>query len=179
MTLPSFFDDLYGGTIHDKIAMAGRIYGQIREELALDPNFATEFSKLNQLQAQLVKVMAALQLGKLCAACAGNNGGGCCSAFMAGENDVVQLVLNLAAGIEVAPQHADGVECCFIGARGCILLFKPMFCLNYNCRRIREACFGGPLAELEKSGASLLRQQYLLEQQLLPILRRARVAVGT
>jgi hypothetical protein len=171
MTPPRFLDDLYSGTIIEKINRAHLLYDQIREELVGDDDFVREFNKLKKLQAQLVEVMSGLNLGVLCSACGSQDGGGCCSAYMSAENDVVQLLFNLVAGIEVASQHSDGAECCFLGERGCMLLFKPMFCLNYNCRQIKDASSFEQMAELEQAGASLLRQQYLQEQVVLTMLR--------
>ena len=178
MTPSLFFDDLYSGTILDKINRAHLLYDQIREELNGDGCFVSEFNKLQKLQAQLVEVMIGLNLGVLCSACGSKDGGGCCSAFMSGENDVIQLLFNLVAGIEVTPQHIDGAECCFLGERGCILLFKPMFCLNYNCGQINDTSSSVQMAQLEKTGASLLRQQYHLEQLVLTMLRRVMVSSG-
>ena len=66
----------------------------------------------------------------------------------------------------VARVNENPAECCYLGAAGCIFAFKPMFCLNYNCHRIRATAEGAPLRELERLAGILLGSQYALERLL-------------
>ena len=66
----------------------------------------------------------------------------------------------------------DGVECFFLGENGCILLFKPIFCLNYLCGRIQKESSGEELKILEQKTATLLGVQVDFEQQLIRLLQR-------
>lgn len=162
--------DLYGGTIRDRLAIAQRLHPQLVDELAANPAFTGMLAAAALAQQELGRIMAALELGSLCTACGSKGGGGCCSSFMAGENDVVQLLINLLSGVAVRVLREDA-ECCFLGERGCLLLFKPMFCLNYNCQQIIQGAGPVRMRKLEQGVGRLLQQQYGLEQLLLELLR--------
>jgi len=66
--------------------------------------------------------------------------------------------------------QSSGEECLFLGKKGCIFLFKPMFCLNYNCKHIYDTGTPADLQELEKLTGKLLGKQYQLEQHILNLL---------
>lgn len=98
--------------------------------------------------------------------------GGCCSAYMGHENnDVLQLLMNLLAGVDVRIVRTDGVECCFLAESGCLLPFKPIFCLNYLCERIQKESTKADLKVLEQKTGYLLGQQVLLEQKIISYLQ--------
>jgi len=163
--------DFYDGSIRDRLAVAQILYPDLALELAANEAFTRLLAQAVILEKELAQTMGALDLGVLCAVCGAKAGGGCCSSFMAGENDVVQLLINLLAGVSVAVLREDA-ECCFLGERGCLLLFKPMFCLNYNCQQIRLGAGPDRMRRLEQATGRLLQQQYALEQLLLEILRK-------
>jgi hypothetical protein len=163
--------DFYGGGIHARLAVAQRLHADLAKELADNEPFVRMLAQAVLCQQELARTMAALNLGAFCAVCGAKAGGGCCSSFMAGENDVPQLLINLLAGVPVAVLREDA-ECCFLGERGCLLLFKPMFCLNYNCQQIRLGAGPERMRQLDEAAGELLQQQYALEQLLLEILRK-------
>lgn len=163
--------NLYGGSIRDRLAIAHILHPRLVLALETNDAFVPMLAQAVIFQKELAEIMAALDLGSMCAVCGGRNGGGCCSSFMAGENDVVQLLLNLLAGVRVEALREDD-ECCFLGISGCLLLFKPMFCLNYNCRQIIHNATPAGMQRLEQAVGRLLQQQYALEQLLLDVLRQ-------
>lgn len=163
--------DFYGGSIGTRLAVAQRLYPDLAPELAANEAFARMLAQAVILEKELARIMADLDLGALCTVCGAKAGGGCCSSFMAGENDVPQLLINLLAGVSVAVLREDE-ECCFLGERGCLLLFKPMFCLNYNCQQIRQGAGPALMQKLDQATGKLLQQQYALEQLLLEVLRK-------
>ncbi|MCX5864416.1 MAG: hypothetical protein NTW42_05030 [Deltaproteobacteria bacterium] len=163
--------DFYGGSISTRLGVAQRLYPELASELAAHEAFTRMLAQAAILEKELAQTMAALDLGALCTVCGAKSGGGCCSSFMAGENDVPQLLLNLLAGVPVASLREDA-ECCFLGERGCLFLFKPMFCLNYNCQQIRLGAASARMQKLDQATGKLLQQQYALEQLLLEILRK-------
>ncbi len=177
-TQPRFsLQDFYGGSIQARLAAAQRLYADLASELAAHEAFTRMLAQAVILEKELAQTMADLDLGALCAVCGAKAEGGCCSSFMAGENDVVQLLINLLAGVGVRILREDA-ECCFLGERGCLLLFKPMFCLNYNCRQIRQTAGPARMQGLDQAVGRLLQQQYALEQLLLEILRKRGTLTG-
>lgn len=163
--------DFYGGDIKSRLAVARTLFPRLARQLAANALFVSMLGQALDFQKELLRIMSTLDHGGLCAVCGARAGGGCCSSFMAGENDVPQLLLNFLAGVPVAVLREDD-ECCFLGKTGCLLLFKPMFCLNYNCRQIRQATAPARMRELEQAVGRLLQQQYALEQHLLDVLRQ-------
>jgi hypothetical protein len=172
-----FLQDFYGGSIRVRISIAQRLYPHLAPELAGNEAFARLLAQAVVLEKALARIMADLELGALCTVCGAKAGGGCCGSFMAGENDVVLLLVNLLAGVPVAALREDD-ECCFLGKTGCLLLFKPMFCLNYNCPQIRQTAAPARMQRLEQAVGRLLQQQYLLEQLLLEVLRQRGTLTG-
>ena len=177
-TQPRFsMQDLYGTTIQARLGVAQRLYADLGPELATAEPSSRLLSQAVLCRQELSRIMADLDLGALCSVCGAKAGGGCCSRFMAGENAVLQLLVNLLAGVCVRILREDE-ECCFLGERGCLLLFKPMFCLNYNCRQIRQTAGPAPMQRLDQGVGRLLQQQYGLEQLLLEFLRQRGMLVG-
>jgi len=164
--------DIYNGTVESRLDTARRLHCRHGEQLQGDAYFQSEFKLLCEAAAAVAGYMTAMNLGPLCSRCAAQPGGGCCSLFMAGETDGLQMLMNLLAGIEVRPVRDDGQECSFLRDSGCLFLFKPMFCLNYNCDHIRRAATPAEMGELERLTGILLTRQYGLEQYLLAMIRQ-------
>lgn len=161
------YTQFYSGDVVVKLAVARELYSRFGQELLLLPEMRTQLTAVQADERALQEQMAAMEMGATCTQCASRPGGGCCSRFMAGENDVPQLLMNLLAGVEVAFQGDGDGECCFLGTTGCVLALKPMFCLNYNCVHIKDKAQGDPLRLLEQKTGSLLTGQSALEQLLL------------
>jgi hypothetical protein len=157
----------YSGDVAVKLAVARDLYARYGQTLALRPEIMAQLAAVGASERALQGQMAAMAMGATCTQCASRQGGGCCSGYMAAENDVLQLLMNLLAGIQVGVQQDDGIECCFLGVTGCVLSFKPMFCLNYICGHIKGDGTPATLLLLEQRTGSLLRKQADMEQLLL------------
>ena len=156
----------YSGTPADKLAAAHRLHAVF----AARPEDAQLAAALDELRGQaeaLAAHMRSLDFGTLCSACASRTDGGCCSAYMADNVDAVLLLINLLLGGDVRPVGTDPANCRFLGERGCVLLIKPIFCLNYNCRAILDTTPAAGLAELFRRAATVLSQQTRVEELLL------------
>ena len=157
----------YSGDVAVKLAVAQDLYARYGQALVLRPDIMAQLAAVGASERALQTQMGAMAMGVTCTQCASSPGGGCCSGYMAAENDVLQLLMNMLAGIQVGIQQDDGIECCFLGETGCVLSYKPMFCLNYICGHIKEAGEPAPLLLLEQRTGSLLRKQAGMEQLLL------------
>lgn len=160
------------GAIATKLASARRLFAQWGDGLRVDDGLGRMLESLVAAAAAVRDQMAAMQLGTRCLACASRSGGGCCSEYMAGESDELQLLMNLLAGVEVRLIARVDDSCPFLATDGCQFLIKPMFCLNYLCLEIRSRSDGESLRKLEALTGTLLQRQYALEQALLDWLRR-------
>lgn len=161
-TVPVADKQHFAEALHQKYGADFLGQDDLRADLELLQNFA-----------QLVnRHMAKLELGKMCVRCAAGSGGGCCSLFMAGETDAVQMLMNMLVGVPVSQVRDDGRECCYLGEKGCLFTFKPIFCLNYNCKSIRDGVSSENVTELERLTGQLLGKQYEVEKKLLELISR-------
>ncbi|MDD3814182.1 MAG: hypothetical protein PHZ02_06000 [Desulfocapsaceae bacterium] len=167
VTRSEVYSLFYSGDVVVKLAVAQDLYSRYGKELALRPDIMSQLAMMQVSERALQSQMTVMGMGKTCTQCAGRQGGGCCSRFMAGENDALQLLMNLLAGIQVSIQRDDLIECCFLGVAGCVLVMKPMFCLNYNCSHITGKEEPAVLLLLEQQAGDLLRKQAVLEGLLL------------
>lgn len=163
--------ELFWGMLPRKIHLAHRIYEQQGPVMLAMPHIRQQLALLEVHVAAVATQMQAAGIPKLCTFCAGSSvSGGCCSLAMADESDAILLLANLLAGSEVRVQREDGFECFFLGSAGCTLRFKPMFCLNYLCKRILQTIQAEELRQLELASGLLLQGQYLIEQLLVDYL---------
>ena len=157
----------YCGNGPEKLAKTELLFRQYGKRLLNQDEIAESIAALREAVTNLDLHMAAMDMGKNCSVCAAMPDGGCCSAYMGHENnDVLQLLMNLLAGVDIRVVQTDGVECCFLAKSGCILLFKPIFCLNYLCERIQKESANADLKLLEEKTGYLLGQQVLIEQKI-------------
>jgi hypothetical protein len=158
---------VYGGTLLARLDFGKAIHAEIGRQVMTERAFVQSFEGLVADAELLSRQMEIMAMGARCAACSAENRGGCCSRAIAEETDAIQMAMNMLAGIKVDILCDNGKECCFLGEKGCIFLFKPMFCLNYNCDKIVGATTAEELQMLERLTGRLLRSQYEVETMLL------------
>ena len=168
----NFCHECFWSTLTRKIHLAHQFYEQQGSALLAQPRIVQQLELLEERAAAVARSMINTGIPEQCTVCAttGKNGG-CCSLSMADESDTILLLANLLAGNEVRVQRDDGRECSFLGSAGCSLLFKPMFCLNYLCRQIRQRLAPEALHKLDRATGLLLHGQYRTEQLLLAALK--------
>ena len=164
--------ECFWGSLPRKIHLAHQLYEQQGSALLAQPRIVQQLELMNERAAAVSRSMINTEIPEQCTVCAttGKNGG-CCSLGMADESDTILLLANLLAGNKVRVQREDGRECSFLGPAGCSLRFKPMFCLNYLCRQIRQRLAPEDLQKLDRATGLLLQSQYRTEQMLLAELK--------
>jgi len=162
---------LYSGEPAEKLAAARRLHAELHDRLAQIPGLAQALAEVHRQANALSDHMQAMGLGQLCSRCAASPGGGCCSATMAGNTDVIQILLNLLLGVAVEFRADSGENCGFLGRRGCLFPLKPIFCLNYNCSHILKGADPDALALLYQCANAVLSRQTAIETMLLAELR--------
>ncbi len=163
----------YCGNGPEKLAKAEDLFREYGKYLLAQDEVSESLVALREAVRNLESHMAAMNMGKNCSVCAAKPDGGCCSAYMGHENnDSLQLLMNLLAGVDARIVRTDSVECCFLAESGCVLLFKPIFCLNYLCERIQKDSTRSDLKILEGKTGYLLGRQVALEQIIISHLQR-------
>lgn len=163
--------------IEEKIACARDILEFYHGAILADRQTGTLLSGLVSRAWSLSALMVECVIPSICIRCGSGPGGGCCSPEMGNDCDSLLVMMNLLAGSDVSVQRQDGIECFFLGPTGCILLFKPFFCLNYNCHKIKDGLGKEAMSAVEMQSGRLLGQQYLLEQHLRNFFRLQKVPV--
>ena len=171
MTVQELYSYLYGRSPSESLLLARQLHRQYGDELRNDEQIVQLLKELNRSTQELDTQMTAMDMGKTCSDCASQEGGGCCSLYMAGECDTLQILMNLLVNIEVEMIRDNGTDCCFLGPTGCTFLFKPMFCLNYNCIHISTGAGKELMKQLEMKSGAQLTAQHDLEKQLLVFMR--------
>lgn len=167
-----FVQTCYSGTVNDKLNQARMLYERLDGRAAEAPGLTETLAQLREHARDLDEQMRVMEMGRRCGQCAAALGGGCCSAFMAGNADAVQLLINLLMGVDVIHREQSGEDCGFLGPQGCLFLVKPIFCLNYNCSHILVGSAPEHLAALYRRSAAVLSRQTEAEGLLLEYLRR-------
>lgn len=169
MLPPLLFHRIYDGPLQSRLDFSRSLHAALLPQLMQESAFAGFFGGMRKAADSLAGRMAGMGMGRQCTACSLNNPGGCCSREMALETDALQMLMNLLVQVRVDIRD-NGEACCFLGQEGCIFIFKPMFCLNYNCDRI-SSHIGPARAELEVLTGGLLGKQYEVEKNLIARIR--------
>ncbi len=178
MNIQILYQQLYSSPALESLKYARALYSQYGAKLKENERIDRLLEELNNKTHGLSMQMGSMEMGEICTACASRDTGGCCSRYMADECDVLQILMNLLAGVAVSAMHDSKTDCFFLGSTGCVFLFKPMFCLNYNCSGIKEAAGKDEIEKLEKVAGSQLTAQYKLEQELLRFLKEQTRSTG-
>jgi hypothetical protein len=158
------------GSKETKLYEAKKLYDVNGKRFLEDQHFKKNIENLLRLASTLHSHMEGMKMAKLCAGCASEENGGCCSSTMANETDSIQICMNLLAGVNVGIAGPQSTECRYLGKTGCIFVFKPFFCLNYNCQKIKQQGSSEDLKILELYSSQLLGKQYELECSILDLL---------
>ena len=115
-----FIRTCYSGSVNDKLTQARILYANLDGRAADVPGLTEALAQLREHARALDEQMRVMEMGQRCGQCAAAPGGGCCSAFMAGNADAVQLLINLLMGVDVIHQEQSGEDCGFLGPQGCL-----------------------------------------------------------
>jgi len=167
--------EVYFSDVNTKLTIARTLFEEVGRYLTECGDIRISLELIKKLERNLQNQMAAMHMSTLCSQCGSQKGGGCCSIVMANETDAVLFLMNMLLGREITRYRDDGFECFFLGNKGCTLLLKPFFCLNYNCKKIMSGNTREDIAKLEKTSAHLLNQQFALEQMIRNELKRKKL----
>ncbi len=168
-------NEIFWGEVDRKIHLAHHLYNLFGSTILAVPAMQRQLEGMAQCLSDTNKLMQNMRLPELCSDC-GNTSptGGCCSKTMDEESDGILFLINFLAGFQITVHDNDNRECTFLGPEGCGLPYKPMFCLNYLCRRISDNTPKYLLDELAKSTGCLLQEQYSMELMILDALHEHR-----
>lgn len=138
-----------GGTdIHREIARARLLHEQFGAELMADSGVLELIEKYRDAIDRTAMTMQTMGIDRACALCAADVPGGCCFPGIAEGYDHLLLLINLLYGHPL-PDTAELAECCmFVGEKGCMLLARYYYCVQFLCPRLHEMLDPGDVKAL-------------------------------
>jgi hypothetical protein len=123
----------------NEIRKAKALYRRYGEALLRDKHLAKLLRRYRSSIETTWETMRADGVVEICTVCSGRKAGSCC--FKGAElwYDTVLLLINLLLGVELPDSRDISNGCRFVGDRGCRLLARYYFCINYLCPEIKES----------------------------------------
>jgi len=108
-----------------------------------------------------------LGLPTMCTSCAARKEV-CCFRGVERRYDANLLFLNLLMGVSLPDARLQDDACWFCGPRGCLLVAKHSFCLNFYCRLVKETLGAEGLGRLRRQVGEELMAQWEVDRVLVP-----------
>ena len=97
------------------------------------------------------KTMETLKVTEICSKCAEIEPGGCCFQDVETWYSDVQLLINMLMGVDIPMLRMYDNSCMFVGEKGCRLLSRNAFCINFLCDKIKKHVSTGEINILNSS----------------------------
>lgn len=108
-----------------------------------------------------------LGLPVYCAAC-GARDEVCCFDGVQERYDETLLLINLLLGVRIPREREIDDSCFFCSLKGCRLIAKHSFCLNFNCAEVKKGLGPEAMGRLNRQVGLELQSQWELERLLAP-----------
>jgi hypothetical protein len=155
--VPGFWQYSNENSITKKISVAGDLWTLYGEEMRREPLIQRRLDRYRQEISRTQHLMRDLGVVSGCASCATRiPGGGCCGAGIEDWYDELLLLFNLLLGRSISSVRGNGNDCLFLGPKGCLLLARHHFCVNYLCSRITGTLGPDDISALEAQGGAEL-----------------------
>ena len=109
-------------------------------------------------------MMADLGIVEACTACATSASGSCCFCGVEDWYDHVLLLVNLLLGSPIPRQRGFSDACLFVGPKGCLLMARHAFCVNYLCPTLTDRLSKANVKELLSTAGHELYLGWELER---------------
>lgn len=108
---------------------------------------------------------AKIGMTEICSKC-GEQSIPCCGSGIENKYSPELLLINIMMGANLLNDNTQSDRCYFLGMKGCILLARDVFCINYICEKIRDRLQPIKLKELREMEGKQLILQFQLEEKL-------------
>ncbi len=142
------------------LARRGEFFGEHPRLPGLLEDYQRTIRRTGELSGEL-------GLPAMCTSCAARREV-CCFRGVERRYDENLLFLNLLLGAPIPESRLQDDACWFCGPRGCLLVAKHSFCLNFYCQAVKEALGAEGLARLRRQVGRELMAQWELDRVLVP-----------
>lgn len=125
--------------VDEEIAAARSHFEKHGKALAADKTLTRLLGLYDEAIAKTNDFMRKAGIHNTCGRCASGSGGSCCFEGVEAWYDRCLLLINLLLGVEIPGGGAFPGHCRFVGERGCRLVARYAFCVNYLCPALQEA----------------------------------------
>lgn len=124
--------------IKDRISQAKYLEQQFGPGLLQAPRINELINRLKNAAQNTFEKMGSLNIINTCSLCARKHPGGCCFNGVEEWFDSRMLLINLLLGIQFPEQRKYPDGCFFLGDKGCLLLSRHPFCINFYCPNLKN-----------------------------------------
>ncbi len=150
--------------IEEEIDRAKRLYAHYGEALTKQNGLGALFDRYRNAIRKTQEVMNQLRVVEICSACACERSGSCCFQGVEEWYDHVLLLMNLVLGRQMPEFREVPGGCLFVGSRGCKLIARHSFCVNYLCPSLKNSIRTPPMERLLSVSGDELYQGWELER---------------
>ena len=123
--------------LEKEIDRAKRIYDSHQKELWSHPDLTNQLERYRTSIDRTTLVMKEIGMVNGCTGCAQRTGS-CCFREIEEGYDHVMLLVNLLLGVPLPHKREINRNCYFLGKRGCKLMARDSFCINYICTDLKR-----------------------------------------
>jgi hypothetical protein len=143
--------------VKKEIMQAGKILSAFGSILREDPEIGLLLREYGNAIQRTTLTMEQEGVSRTCAICDETSRGGCCYPGVEEWYDSTLLAVNLLLGRDIPVIRETPGACFFVGPRGCRLLARHAFCVNYFCPDLTSQLRGLPRKRLnDAAGQELL-----------------------
>ena len=159
--------------IEKEIDRAKWLYSHYGEVLTEQDGLGALFDRYRHAIGKTQEVMKHLRVVETCSVCACKESGSCCFQGVEEWYDQVLLLINLVLGGQIPELREVPGGCLFVGSRGCKLIARHSFCVNYLCPTLKESIKTLPMERLLTVSGEELYQGWELEKSIRDWLQRS------
>jgi hypothetical protein len=152
--------------IEQEINRAKRLYARYAEALTSQDGLGALFEMYRKAIRKTQEVMKQLRVVETCSVCACERSGSCCFQGVEEWYDHVLLLINLVLGRQIPEVRELPGACLFVGSRGCKLIARHSFCVNYLCPNLKDLTKTPPMERLLSASGDELFHGWELEKSI-------------
>ena len=152
--------------IEQEINRAKRLYARYAEALTNQDGLGALFEMYRKAIRKTQEVMKQLRVVETCSVCACDRSGSCCFQGVEEWYDHVLLLINLVLGRQIPEVRELPGACLFVGSRGCKLIARHSFCVNYLCPNLKDLTKTPPMETLLSASGDELFHGWELEKSI-------------
>ncbi len=154
-------------TVEDRffeiIIKAAELKEHIGDNLFKKDEFAYMINELKGLISSTRRERYESGMTEICADC-GTSGKDCCGKGIEFKYSKELLIINMLMGAEIPSKRLSEISCYFLTEKGCSLLARHVFCINFLCQKIRDKISFERLKKLQELEGRELELSFRLEE---------------